>query len=173
MSRKIVKNFKKKAVMFAVAGAMAFSGAAGAASVSKADGLTSDKSVGVVLAAQVDYDDPSPNTQDREYSHNNSVSVNYTKFRRKYNTTKVYIYPQSGPKLYYRVQGADRNTGVGLEDNSNAHGVPVGTRASFTNYVHENDHAYARLKMRRSMTGQVDSKGLWSPDSTQNYKVYD
>lgn len=29
MSRKIVKNFKKKAVMFAMAGTMAFSGASG------------------------------------------------------------------------------------------------------------------------------------------------
>lgn len=173
MNKIFFSRLKTGAVMFTMAGAMAFSGVAGAASISKAEESAATNVNYAGISTQELDTDPIPNTKDREFTHNNSVSVNYTKFRRKYNETKVYIHPTSGPKLYYRVQGADNANGAGTEDRSNAHGVPVGVYASFTNYVKENDNPYARLKMRRSMTGEVDSKGVWSPDSTRNYTIYD
>ena len=74
--------------------------------------------------------------------------------------------------LYYRVQGAYTAGGSGLANRSEAYGVPVGVQASFTNYVNENHNMYARLKMRHSVTQPIDSKGVWSPDSTRNYTIY-
>ena len=164
MSRKIVNNFKKKAVMFAMAGTMAFSGAAGAAGTAYANLKNTD-----IYSSDINQE---ANTDNAPFSHGNNNSVSYTSFRYKSNSTKVFIYPTVGPMLYYRVQGAKTSAGSGVENKSNAHGVPVGVQASFTNQVRESGMSYARLKMRHSTTVPIDSKGWWSPDSTKNYTIY-
>lgn len=163
MNKKIITRLKTGAVMFAVAGAMAFSGAAGVAGTAKAD--SSD------IATYSEKTD-APNTDNALFTHDNSISVSYSDFRYKYNSTNVYIYPTVGPMLYFRVQGAYSSSGKDVANMSNAHGVPLGVEASFTNTVKKNSASYARLKKRHSKTVPVSSKGWWSPDSTKNYTVY-
>ena len=163
MNKKIITRLKTGAVIFAVAGAMAFSGAAGVAGTAKAD--SSD------IATYSEKTD-APNTDNALFTHDNSISVSYSDFRYKYNSTNVYIYPTVGPMLYFRVQGAYSSSGKDVANMSNAHGVPLGVEASFTNTVKKNSASYARLKKRHSKTVPVSSKGWWSPDSTNNYTVY-
>ncbi len=63
--------------------------------------------------------------------------------------------------------------GANVADRSDAHIIPLGVEASITNMVNERHNTYARLRMRRTISAQVDSIGWWSPDSTRNYTVYD
>ena len=164
MNKIFFSRLKTGAVMFAVAGAMAFSGAVGVAGTAKAD--SSD-------IATCDYEEHGKaNTNNTLFTHDNSISVSYSDFRYKYNSTNVYIYPTVGPMLYFRVQGAYSSSGKDVANMSNAHGVPLGVEASFTNTVKKNTASYARLKKRHSKTVPVSSKGWWSPDSTKNYSVY-
>ena len=165
MNKIFFSRLKTGAVMFAVAGAMAFSGAVGVAGTAKAD--SSD-------IATCDYGKKGePNTNNTLFVHGNNNSVSYSPFRYKYNRTRVYIYPTEGPMLYYRVQGANTEGGSGTKDMSKAHGVSVGIQASFKNTVKAENASYARLKKRHSVSAPIDSKGWWSPDSTKNYTIYD
>ena len=165
MNKKIITRLKTGAVMFAVAGAMAFSGAAGVVGTAKAD--SSD-------IATYDYGKKGePNTNNTLFIHGNNNSVSYSPFRYKYNSTRVYIYPTEGPMLYYRVQGANTEGGSGTKDMSKAHGASVGIKASFQNNVKAKGASYAKLKRRHSVSAPIDSKGWWSPDSTMNYSLYD
>ena len=165
MKKKFFSRLKTGAVMFAVAGAMAFSGAAGVAGTAKAD--SSD-------IATCDYEEHGKaNTNNTLFTHDNSISVSYSEFRYKFDKTKVYIYPTVGPMLYYRVQGADSKSGANVTDRSDPFGVPLGVQASFTNMVRERGNSYARIKKRHSKTVPVSSKGWWSPDSTRNYTIYE
>lgn len=93
--KKIGKDLKKKVVMFTMAGAMALTGAAGVAGTAFAN------SNGIATCNNEVIGEP--NTNDTTYAHSNNNSVSYSKFRYKYNTTKVYIHPTDGPMLYYRV----------------------------------------------------------------------
>lgn len=63
--------------------------------------------------------------------------------------------------------------GANVADRSDAHIIPLGVEASITNMVNERHNTYARLRMRRTISAQVDSIGWWSLDSTRNYTVYD
>ena len=165
MNKKIITRLKTGTVMFAVAGAMAFSGAAGVAGTAKAD--SSD-------IATCDYEEHGKaNTNNTLFTHDNSISVSYSDFRYKFDRTKVFIYPTVGPMLYYRVQGATSENGAGVADRSDPFGVPLGVQASFTNSVRESGNSYARIKKRHSKTVPVSSKGWWSPDSTRNYTIYE
>lgn len=110
------------------------------------------------------------NTTDTDYQFYNTNSVGYTAGRLKENSTKVYIHPTSGPALCYTVQGFG---GTEWIDRSNSHVVYNGTKASFTNYVYESSEAYARLKMEKTQTAYQYTYGVWSPDSTKKYTVYD
>lgn len=164
--KKRMNLLKKKTAILAIAGAMAISGAAGMASVAKADS-TGAKTAGIVTLS-------GGNTDNEKFSFSNKNSKNgYSNFRRKYNQTKVYVFPTVGPKLKYTVQGADSASGANTTDRSNTHAIPLGVEASITNMVNENRNTYARLRMRRTISAQVDSIGWWSPDSTRNYIVYD
>ena len=156
MNKKIITRLKTGAVMFAVAGAMAFSGAAGAA------GTAFAKDPGTY-----------PNYWDTDYSFKSISSVGYTESRLKTDYTKVYIHPTSGPNLYYRVQGTDTLDGYNAENKSNAHMIKQGVKASFTNRVREENKIYARVKMRRSAYAAEYTRGVWSPDSSQNYVIFD
>lgn len=173
MKKELFSKIKKYMVMCSVAGAMAISGIAGVASQAKA-GV---KIGGLDLGNIVTYDfekEGEPNTNNEGFTFRNDKEVGYTRYRYKYNATKVYIYPTVGPTLYYRVHGADSSNGKNVAIRSNPHKVPIGVEASFTNYVWENGNSYARIKVRRTVNAQyVDSLFWWSPDSKNVYKVYD
>ena len=156
MKNKLGTNLRKRVVMFAIAGAMALTGVAGMTGTAKAE-------------------DPEtyPNYLDTDYSFKSVSSVGYTECRLKTDTTKVYIHPTSGPNLYYRVLGTDIEDGSNAENKSNAHMVKQGVKASFTNWVREDNKKYARLKMRRSAYAAEYTRGVWSPDSSQNYVIFD
>ena len=85
----------------------------------------------------------------------------------------MYIHPTSGPNLYYRVQGTDNKYGSGSENKSSAHMIKQGVKASFTNTVREDGKIYARVKMRRSGYAADYTRGVWSPDSSRNYDIFD
>ncbi len=164
--KKKINLLKRKTAILTIAGAMAKSGAAGMASVAKAVS-SGAKTAGIVTLS-------GGNTDNEKLSFSNTNSKNgYCGFRRKYNQTKVYVFPTVGPKLKYTVQGADSASGANTTDRSNTHAIPLGVEASITNMVNENRNTYARLRMRRTISAQVDSIGWWSPDSTRNYTVYD
>ncbi len=110
------------------------------------------------------------NTEDRPYSMDNRNETGTTSWRDKNNNTKVYVLPQSGPILRYRVRGR-KGQGNG-EPCSNWAKIPNGKQASITNYVREKGLNEARLKMERTMYAQAWTKGVWSPDSTRNYTIY-
>lgn len=111
------------------------------------------------------------NTEDKKFSFDNSSSSGTCAWREKNNTTKVYVYPTSGPKGLYTVQG---KTGVNgsVADRSNCVAIPQGVQGSITNTVRENNNDWARLKFNRITTGRVVTSGVWSPDSTRNYTIY-
>lgn len=169
--REVITKIKKGIIMCSVAGAMALSGVAGAASIAKAD----TEKLNIGSRVTFNYETiGEPNTNNTGFTFRNDKSVAYTDFRYKYNATKVYIYPTVGPTLNYRVHGADSVNGLNVAIRSNAHKVPIGVEASFTNYVHENGNNYARVKMARTVNAAyVDSTFWWSPDSTRNYTIYD
>ncbi len=159
--------------MCTVAVAMAISGIAGVASQAKASVKIGGLDLGNIVT--YDYDKPGEaNTNNESFTFRNDKEVGYSRFRYKYNYTKVYIYPTVGPTLYYRVHGADSSEGKNAAIRSNPHKVPIGVEASFTNYVWENGNSYARIKVRRTVDAQyVNSLCWWSPDSKYVYKVYD
>ena len=156
MNKIFFSRLKTGAVMFTMAGAMALTGVAGMTGTAEAK-------------------DPAtyPNYYDTDYSFKSVSSVGYTECRLKTDTTKVYIHPTSGPNLYYRVLGTDIEDGSNAENKSNAHMVKQGVKASFTNWVREDNKKYARLKMRRSAYAAEYTRGVWSPDSSQNYVIFD
>lgn len=133
--------------MFAVAGAVAMSGLAGMATNAIAG-----------------------NTLDKSFSYSHKTKQGTTVWRDKYDDTKVYVHPISGPKTNYRVQGLSVDMQVNYR--SKVVAIPTGVEASITNYVYENDDIQARLRMTRSSYQNKITRGVWSPDSTRNYSVY-
>ena len=156
MKKKLGTDLKKKVVMFPMAGAMALTGVAGMTGIAKAE-------------------DPAtyPNYLDTDYSFKSVSSVGYTECRLKTDTTKVYIHPTSGPNLYYRVLGNKYEDGRNAVNRSSAHIIKQGIKASFTNTVREKGDKYARVKMRRSGFAADYTRGVWSPDSSRNYDIFD
>ena len=152
------KSMKSKLAMFAVAGAMAVSGAAGIAAPAKAENVHTNNAGTVVTCKE---------------SYSNTDNELYSSYRRKYNKTKVYVYPTVGPKLSYTVMGSHSSKGTNPIVKSDTHIIPLGIEASITNMVNEKGYAYAGLRMHRTVKAQTDSKGWWSPDSTRNYTIYD
>lgn len=110
------------------------------------------------------------NTKDRDYSFDNRNTTGYTSWLNKDNDSKVYVYPESGPLLNYRVEGR-YNSGES-DSYSNWVQIPNGVQGSITNYVNEKGKNQARLKVKRTAYAQVWTKGVWSPDSTRNYTVF-
>lgn len=111
------------------------------------------------------------NTKDKEFSFDNRNSNGVGTWREKHNNTKVYVYPKSGPKIFYTVQGKTGDAGTAA-DRSNIVAIPQGIQGSITNQVNEKKNDYARLKYERITFGYVLTKGVWSPDSTKNYTIY-
>ncbi len=111
------------------------------------------------------------NVTDTNYSFYNINADGYTDPRSKENTTKVYVHPTSGPTLNYTVQGSTAPNGS-WNNRSNTHSIPAGTYASITNYVRESGETWARLHLQRTTTAYEWTYGVWSPDATQNYTIY-
>ena len=142
----------KKAILVAlVTIAVAASGIAGFAGKAKADGYG--------------------NTSDTEYSFYNMNSTGHSVSREKRNTTKVYVHPTNGPAIKYNVEGFHSSTNTWM-DRSNSFVIGAGIQASITNYVYENGERSARLGFVRQSYAGVDTRGLWSPDSSRNYTIY-
>lgn len=111
------------------------------------------------------------NTEDKPYSFNNSNAYGVSEWRDKNDTTKVYVYPKSGPDIYYTVQGKESSTGSAA-NRSNTVIIPLGVQGSITNTVREKGGTYARLQFQRIITSYVSTQGVWSPDSTKNYTIF-
>ncbi len=111
------------------------------------------------------------NTSNKPYAFSNGNSTGQSEWCAKENTTKVYVYPQSGPKIRYTVYGRKDSSGGGVPC-SNQVAIPLGVQGSITNQVRENGYNMAKLKFERITYAQVDTKGVWSPDSTRNYTIY-
>ena len=163
------KSMKSKLAMFAIAGAMAVSGTVGIAAPAKAENVHTNNA-GTVVTCKESYS----NTDNELFTFsNNNSGYGYSSYRRKYNKTKVYVYPTVGPKLSYTVMGSHSSKGTNPIVKSDTHIIPLGIEASITNMVNEKGYAYAGLRMHRTVKAQTDSKGWWSPDSTRNYTIYD
>lgn len=111
------------------------------------------------------------NTSDSTFSYNNDSSVGYTSYRDKLDKTKVYIYPMSGPKVYYTVGGKKYSTGTTYKCSSKV-AIQTGTKASVTNSVAESGCDAARIKFERIKSSYLDTYGKWSPDSKTTYQVF-
>lgn len=112
------------------------------------------------------------NVADETYSFYNVNTEGTTRWRDKTNSTKVYVYPQEGPNLYYTVHGCNSVTPSIWNVRSSRVQIPHGVQGSITNYINENNENQARLKLERTAVGSVVSSGVWSPDSTKNYTIF-
>lgn len=112
------------------------------------------------------------NIEDKDYEfHSTNVSGN-TQWEYKDNTTKVYVYPSSGPELYFTVRGATDRYGANEINASGTHRISNGTQGSITNSVREKGKSWARLHMQRTTYANTMSYGVWSPDSSRNYTIF-
>ena len=114
------------------------------------------------------------NTSDTTYTFNNTASSGQTYYRNKMNDTKIYIHPENGLEIYYAAFGCNNTNGNNEYQCSDTVAIGIGVYASLTNYVNEWGYAFARLKFYRKIGSPVNinTTGVWSPDSTQNYTVY-
>lgn len=110
------------------------------------------------------------NTTDTWYAFNSGNVSGYSSIRQKDNTSKVYIHPVSGPKIYYKVEGITTNGSAFTA--SSTHAIQNGVKASITNHVIEWGGVSARLYMQRITSVNQDTRGVWSPDSANTYTVY-
>lgn len=109
------------------------------------------------------------NTSNSQYMFYN-INVNgNTSSRNKYNNSKVYVYPTSGPELRYTVQGYNNHI---WNNRSGTFQLKNNVKASITNFVYEHDESKARLKYTTTQKAYVFTYGYWSPDSKYNYNVY-
>lgn len=112
-------------------------------------------------------------TQDQEYYFSNLDSNGYSYYRFKYNYSRVYVNPQSGPMIKYEVYAAFTNSGSGQGSVSGKYAIPTNTQASITNTALNSGRPYVRLRFERMVAIMNQTTwGWWSPDSTQNYTIY-
>ena len=148
-------KIKKTVTLLAVSGALAISAITGAA-----------------ISASANSTDPKPNTSNTEFSHDNSVKgTSLSGWRVKNNTTKVYVNPIAGRVIYTRVMGK-KYVGDEASERSNVVKIPIGTKATITNWAKESEDRYVCLRMARTAVSSTVTTGWWSPDSTQNYTVF-
>jgi len=117
-----------------------------------------------------------PNTSDTHYTVWTSDGGYEKKIpvRRKTNTTKVYTRVDSSPQytMQVRVYGYLNGQYINKTKDGYAY-VDRGTNSSITNFIYEAGYRQASIAFR--CTGGENyygyASGIWSPDSTQNYKV--
>lgn len=111
------------------------------------------------------------NTVDKPFSFDNRNTSTTSSWREKQDYSKVYVYPKAGPKIYYTVQGKTGEYGS-VANRSNIVAIPQGVQGSITNQVKESGNDYARLKFKRITTAYVITSGVWSPDSSRTFTVF-
>ena len=120
-----------------------------------------------ILFSSFSYIYAKANTKDHTYSFFNRDEGNLPG-REKYNNSKVYVYPKTGPKAIYTVYGSFTK-GDGYKICSDAVELTSGVKYTIRNCVNKCYYSYARLHFRG--TGSYTyTKGVWSPDSTKDYK---
>lgn len=150
-----MKRMKKTIAVLAVSGALAISGITGAA-----------------VSASANSTDPIPNTVNKEFSHDNSVKgTSLSDWRVKNNKTKVFVYPTTGRVIYTRIMGK-KYVNDKESERSDVVKIPIGTKGSVTNWSKECEDRYVCLRMARTAVSSTVTTGWWSPDSTQNYKIF-
>lgn len=105
----------------------------------------------------------------------NDKPTGSSSWRDKQNDSKVYVYPTTGPKINYEVNGRKKIASTEQYKSfqgSYAHAIPTGTKASITNWVNESGGTEARLLMGRISSSFLDTAGYWSPDSSRNYTIF-
>lgn len=115
------------------------------------------------------------NTVDKWFSYSNDKPAGSSSWRDKQNDSKVYVYPTTGPKINYEVNGRKKIASTEQYKSfqgSYAHAIPTGTKASITNWVNESGGTEARLLMGRISSSLLDTAGYWSPDSSRNYTIF-
>lgn len=127
--------------------------------------------MGMTIFGGITFTSLAANTEDKPFSFDNRNTDGTGRWREKHNDTKVYVYSTAGPKIFYTVQGKTGENGS-TRDRSNIVAIPQGVQGSITNYVYENGNDYARLKFTRITYGYVTTSGVWSPDSTKNYTIF-
>ena len=113
------------------------------------------------------------NTADTPFSYNSANGSGTTEWRDKNNDTKVYVYPTSGPAIRYSVLGrknGDSDTTYTICSNNVR--IPQGVQGSITNHVYESGYRKAKLRLTREKHQKLDTTGVWSPDSTRNYTIF-
>lgn len=111
------------------------------------------------------------NVTDTSFAFANVDRDGFSEWRAKMDTSKVYVYPQSGLKINYTVEGRIRPVAE-PQERSYTFAIPVGTKGSITNKVRENGDPEARLHFEQISYSAAYTRGVWSPDSTRNYTVY-
>lgn len=148
-----MKDMKNKILSLLMLGLMVFSGMAG-------------------LSINVHAAESNPNVADTRFSFDNRNTSANGAIRRKYNNSKVYVYPTAGPQIRYQVYGCKSEKGASASYQSNIVTIPMGTQGSITNKVNENGYTYAFIKFSRNSIAYVTTSGWWSPDSTKNYVIF-
>jgi len=115
----------------------------------------------------------------------NTSDTGYTKYtcsggwedkihvRQKTNTTKVYtrIYSSPETKMQARVYGYKNGEYMNLTFKGVAY-VYRGENTSITNFIYESGYRFASMGLRTNSEWYAGTTiGIWSPDSTRNYKV--
>lgn len=113
------------------------------------------------------------NTGDSPFSYNSANGSGTTDWRDKTDKTKVYVYPTSGPAIQYSVLGQNYGQATTTyQICSNNVRIPLGVQGSITNHVYESGYRRAKLRMTREKHQNLNTSGVWSPDSTRNYTVF-
>lgn len=113
------------------------------------------------------------NTSDRTYSFSNTVAFGYTSWDSKKNSSRVDVYPLSGPKIYYTVYGGWESAGTANEKCSNRVAIPAGVYANITNTVKEKGFSRARLRLDTITLSNMNTKFMWKSDSERNGTIFD
>lgn len=94
--------------------------------------------------------------------------------RYKENTTKVYVYYYSGmPQVKVRTYGVSSSGTKVNKTNGGAAYVGRNDHSSITNGIYEAGYRHAKLGLTSTQSQYYGylARGVWSPDSSQNYKV--
>lgn len=106
------------------------------------------------------------------YSFSNTNTTASSEWRSKTTDKKIYIHPTSGPKIYYTIQGSVGGGASTVANRSNTVAIPTGTEGSVTNYVYENGENQARLVYTRISYAYATTSGVWKPDPSGTYTIY-
>lgn len=121
---------------------------------------------GIIAVGNFSYVGAKSNTEDKPFSFYGRGS-GCTNGRFKYNDSRTYVYPQSGPDATYTVYGSQWY-GDGYQKCSESVRLYSGKKYTISNVVNRCYYIYASLDLKGS-GACAWTKGVWSPDSSRNY----